>query len=206
MFGCLSFFLLISFAVLTSYILIQHYFLLSVPSIADVIGIARRVDELELTDLLDPTKEEVLRANTTPVQFRDAQRARARILFEQLRAITFNALVILLWAEREGRKLQRPATPRDDLRVQNTAEIAEDGPAVRLVGSVAMTRLAWRIALDAMRIAPLRRLAQLRTFSGVDVLEAYRRTAKATVALTSAYNRNAAEQLNLILLGRSQKQ
>ena len=206
MFGCLSFFLLISFAVLTSYILIQHYFLLSVPSIADVIGIARRVDELELTDLLDPTKEEVLRANTTPVQFQDAQRARARILFEQLRAITFNALVILLWAEREGRKLQRPATPRDDLRVQNTAEIAEDGPAVRLVGSVAMTRLAWRIALDAMRIAPLRRLAQLRTFSGVDVLEAYRRTAKATVALTSAYNRNAAEQLNLILLGRSQKQ
>jgi hypothetical protein len=204
-FVCLSFFLLITFTVLTSYILFQRHFLISVLSVADVIGIARRVDELELTDLLDPTKEEVLRANTTPVQFQDAQRTRARILFEQMRAMTFNALVILLWAERERKKLQSPAMPRDDLRIQNTTEIAEDGPAVRLVGLVAMTRLGWRIALDAMRIVRLGRLAQVRTFSGADVLEAYRRTTRATVALASAYSRNAAEQLNLILLGRSEK-
>lgn len=163
------------------------------------------MDELELTDLLDPTKEEVLRANTTPVQLQEAQRARARILFEQLRAMTFNALVILLWAEREAKKLHRPAMPRDDLRVQNTAEVAEEGPTVRLVGLVAMTRLAWRIGLDALRIAPLHRLAQVRAFAGVDVLEAYRRTAKATVALASAYSSNAAEQLSLLLLGRSEK-
>jgi hypothetical protein len=61
-FVCLSFFLLISFAVLTSYILFQHYFLLLLPSVADVIGIARRVDELELTDLLDPTKKKFFAA------------------------------------------------------------------------------------------------------------------------------------------------
>lgn len=205
MFICLSLFLLISFAVLTSYILFQRHFLISVPSVADIIGIARRVDELELSDLLNPTKEEVLRANTTPVQFQDAQRARARILFEQLRSMTFNALVILLWAEREARKLQRPAMPMDDLRVQCTTEIAENGPAVRLVGLVAMTRLAWWIALDALRIARLRRLAEVRTFAGADVLESYRRTAKAAVALASAYSRNATEQISLILLGRSEE-
>lgn len=205
MFVCLSLFLLISFAVLTSYILFQHYFLLSVPSVADVIGIARRVDEFELTDLLDPTKEEILRANTTTRQFQEAQRARARILFEQMRAMAFNALVILVWAEREGSKLQRPALPRDDLRIQNTVEIAEDAPAVRLVSLIAMTRLVWGIALDALRITRLRRLAQVRAFAGVEVLDGYRRIAVAAVALASAYSKSAAEQLSLILLGRSEK-
>lgn len=205
MFVCLSLFLLISFVVPTFYILFQHYLLLSVSSVADVIGIARRVDEVELTDLLDPTKEEILLANTTTVQFRLAQRARARILFEQMRAMTFNTLLILLWAEQEGKKLQRPAMPRDDLRIQNTSTIAEDSPTVRLIGLVAMSKLAWRIALDALRIVRLRRLAEVRTFGGFDVLEAYRRTADATVALASAYSGNAAEKLRLILLGPSEQ-
>src|SRR5262245_49075231 len=95
-FVCVSFFLLIWFVVLMSWVLLHHYLLISVPSVADVIGIARRVDELELTDLLDPKKEQILRTNSTPLQFQAAQRARARMLFEQMRAITFNALVILL--------------------------------------------------------------------------------------------------------------
>lgn len=120
------------FALLTSYVPFQRHFLISVPFVADIIGIARRLDELELADLLDTAKEEVLRVNTTPAQFWDAQRARVRILFEQIRAMTFNTLVIWLWAEREGKKLQRPAMARDDLRVENTTDIAEHGPTVRL--------------------------------------------------------------------------
>jgi hypothetical protein len=77
-----------------SYVLFQRRFLMSVSSVADVVVIARSTDVLELSDLLDPLKEDVLRANTMPTQFQDAQRTRARILFEQLRAVTFNALVV----------------------------------------------------------------------------------------------------------------
>lgn len=203
MFVCFSLFLAFSFGVLMSYVLFQRHFLISLPSVADIVGIARRVDELELADLLDPAKEEVLRANTTPTQFRNVQRAKARILLEQFRAMTFNALVILRWAERERKKLQRPAMPWDDLRVENITEIVEHGPTVRLIGLAALARLAWRIALDALRIARLRRLAEVRSFGGLDLLEAYRRTIKATVALASDYSRNAAERLSLILIGRS---
>jgi len=51
---------------------------------SDVTGLARPVDEQEIADLLNQSKEEVLRVNTSPNQFKEAQRARARILFEQL--------------------------------------------------------------------------------------------------------------------------
>ena len=205
MFVCLSVVLLISFACLTSYVLFQRRFLMSVSSVADVVGIARRAELLELRDLLDPLKEDVLRANTTPIQFQDAQRTRARILFEQLRAMTFNALVVLLWTEQEQKKLHRPAMPRDDVRLQAAAEIGEDGPTVRLVGMAALVRLVLRIVLDAMRIRTLRRLAQLRTFAGVDALEAYERLAQAAISLASAYGAHTAQQLRLVLLGQSKQ-
>jgi hypothetical protein len=178
---------------------------MSVSSVADVVGIARRTDVLELRDLLDPLKEDVLRANTTPIQFQGAQRTRARILFEQLRAMTFNALVVLLWTEQEQKKLHRPAMPRDEVRLQAAAEIGEDGPTVRLVGMASLVRLVLRIALDAMRIRTLRRLAPLRTFAGADALEAYERLAQAAISLASAYGAHAVQQLRLVLLGQSKQ-
>ena len=205
MFVCLSVALLFSSAGLFSYVLFQRRFLMSVSSVADVVGIARRTDVLELRDLLDPLKEDVLRANTTPIQFQDAQRMRARILFEQLRAMTFNALVVLLWTEQEQKKLHRPAMPRDDVRLQAAAEIGEGGPTVRLVGMASLVRLVLRIALDAMRIRTLRRLAQLRTFAGADALEAYERLAQAAISLASAYGGHAVQQLRLVLLGQSKQ-
>jgi hypothetical protein len=204
-FVCLSVVLLFSSAGLFSYVLFQRRFLMSVSSVADVVGIARRTDVLELRDLLDPLKEDLLRANTTPIQFQDAQRMRARILFEQLRAMTFNALVVLLWTEQEQKKLHRTAMPRDEVRLQAAAEIGEDGPTVRLVGIASLVRLVLRIALDAMRIRTLRQLAQLRTFAGADALEAYERLAQATISLASAYGAHAVQQLRLILLGQSKQ-
>jgi hypothetical protein len=68
-----------------------------------------------------------------------------------------------------------------------------------------MTRLAWRITLDAFRLAPLRRLAQVRASGGVDVLEGYRRIAEAAVALAAPYSGNTAERLSRILLGPREK-
>jgi hypothetical protein len=111
----------------------------------------------------------------------------------------------LLWTEQEQKKLDRPAMPRDDVRLQSAAEIGDDGPTVRLVGMAGLVRLVLRIALDAMRIMPLHRLAQLRTFAGVDGRAAYERLGEEAISLASAYGANAVQQLRLILLGQSKQ-
>ena len=202
MFICLSLLLLLSFIVATSYFLFQRYFLISVPVVSDVIGIARGVDEQEVADLLNQSKEEILRLNTSPNQFKEAQRARGRILFEQLRGMTFNALVILFWAGRERQKLQRPGMPKDDTKTQTITDIADAGPSVRLVVLVALSRLGWWITLDAIGIKPLRNFAKLQSFAGVDGLAEYRRLVNAAASLSSSYGGDAAMRLLARLRGR----
>jgi len=200
-FICSSLFLLISFVLATSYFLFQRHFLVSVPTVSDVIGIARQVDEQEVADLLSHSKEQILRANTSPNRFKAAQRARARILFEQLRGMTFNALVILLWADHERDKLKRPGMSKDDTKTQAIADISDAGPSVRIVCLAALSRLVWWIVLDAAGLRRLRNFAKLQSFAGADGLAEYRRLVNAAASLSSSYGADAAMHLRAVLQG-----
>lgn len=202
MFVCSSLLLVSAFVLFSLYVLFQRHFLISVPEITDVIGIVRLVNEEEIEDLLDQAKEAILRANTSPGQFQTVQRARARILFEQLRSMMFNALVLLLWANRERKRLDRPGMPKDEAKSQAVAAIVDAGPSVRLISLVALLKLGLWIVLDAVRMKPLSGFGKMRSFAGVDVLAEYRRLADSAASLSSSYGAEAPRRLIALLLGR----
>jgi hypothetical protein len=202
MFLCLSLFLVVPFVLFSSYVLFQRHFLISVPEMTDVIAIVRLVNEEQVDDLLNQAREAILRANTSPGPFQAVQRARARILFEQLRSMMFNALVILLWANREQKKIGRPGMPRDEAKSQAIAEMLDAGPSVRLISLIALLKLGSWIVLDAARIKRLVDFTKMRSFAGVDVLAEYRRLARAAASLSSSYGPDAPGRLIALLLGR----
>ena len=204
MFLCLSLLLLIRFFVAMSHLWFQRYLLSSPSTVADLIGILRAVDVREVADLLDPSKEEILRLNSTPEQFQRAQRARAAVLFEQLRSMTFNALVLLLWTERVRLRLQMPGMPKDEMGLRHADEIAEEGPVVRLFGFAGLLRLTLWILLGAMSMRPLSRLGRLQRLGRIDGLDTYIRVAGAAALLSTRYDSGGTSLLAKILVGRSE--
>ncbi len=182
------------------YLLFHKLFCFS-RGVTDVIAMVRQVDEREFDDLLNKTREDILRANSSALGFKQEQRARAWLLFEYLRRTGFNALVILCWAYAEEEKLECPEMSKDEVRAGMISEIIDAGTACRLYVLFALSKLSWRILLDGLRIAPVRAITDLRLAAEIDGIETYRRFANAAAALSSEHGANAHRQLIALLRG-----
>jgi hypothetical protein len=192
--------LLLLFVPACFYLLFQKLFCFS-RDVAAVIGMVRRVDEREFDDLLNKTREDILRANSSAMGFKQEQRARAWLLFEYVRRVGFNALVILCWAYAEQEKLKRPGMPKDEERAGVLNEIIEAGTECRLYELFAVSKLLWRILLDGLRIAPVRTITDLRLAAETDGFETYRRLVNAAAALSATHGTDARRQLVALLRG-----
>jgi hypothetical protein len=183
-----------------SYLLFQRLFFFP-RTVTDVIAMVRRVDERELDDLLNKAKENILRANSSTIGFNQQQRARAWLLFEYLRRMAFNTLVILSWAYAEQEKLQRPGMSKDEKRAGIIRDIVDAGPEFRLYALFTLSKLSWRILLDGLKISRVRTLTDLGLAGDFDVLDAYRRLAMAAAALGATHGPAAYKQLVALLRG-----
>ncbi|MGC2741656.1 MAG: hypothetical protein WA672_00610, partial [Candidatus Angelobacter sp.] len=158
------------------------------------------VDEGELEDLFDQTKEDNLRV-APAFRFHEAQRARARLLFEYLRRMGFNSMALLVWAYAEQKRVQSPGMPRNEELAQNIREIIDLGTEVRFYFILALSKLSVQLLLDELRVVRIRNLPRLRHAAGIDGLESYRRLAQTAVALSAAQRRNAGPRLAILLCG-----
>ena len=183
-----------------SYLLFQNMFRFS-RSVTDVIDMIRPVDEHAFDDLLNKTKEDILRANSSATAFKREQRARAWLLFEYLRRMAFNAVVILSWTYAEQEKLRRPGMSKDESRTGIINDLVDAGPAFRLYALIALSKLSWRILLDGLKITPIRTITDLRRAEDSDGLDAYRRLANAAAALSATHGADAHRQLVALLRG-----
>jgi hypothetical protein len=182
------------------YLLFQKLFCFP-RGVTDVIAMVRRVDDREFDDLLNKPKEDILRANSSAIGFKQEQRARAWLFFEYLRRMGFNALIILSWAHAEQEKIERPGMSKDEKRAGMISEIVDAGTACRLYMLLALSKLSWRILLDELGIAPVRAITDLRLAAEIDGLETYRRLANAAAALSATHGADAHRQLVALLRG-----
>ncbi len=118
---------------------LRQRFRCSVRTVVDLIGIVRCLDERDLEELFDQTKEDNLSLGTPAIRFREAQRQRARMLFEYLRRMGFNATALLDWAYAEQNRLQGPGMPVDQEQVRAIHEIIQTGPEFRFYAAVALS-------------------------------------------------------------------
>jgi len=183
-----------------SYLLFQNMFRFS-RTVTDVIDMVRPVDERAFDDLLNKTKEDILRTNSSATGFKREQRARAWLLFEYVRRMAFNAVVILSWTYAEQEKLRRPGMSKDERRTGIINDLVDAGPAFRLYALITLSKLSWRILLDGLKIAPIRTIADLRLAEDSDGLDAYRRVANAAAALSATHGADAHRQLVALLRG-----
>ena len=198
---CADFLFLVPLVLACSILLLQERFRFSPRTAAEVIAIVRCVDEGELEDLFDQSKEENLRAAASATRFYETQRARARLLFEYLRRMGFNSMALLVWAYAEQKRLQSAGMPENQEQARIIGEIVAIGTGFRLYFVVAMSRLSVRLLLDQLRVVRIRRLSRLQYVSGIDGLDSYRKLAQAAVALTVAQGSNAGARLAALLRG-----
>ncbi len=194
--------LLLLFALLVFcvvYFFFQRRFLVASPTAADVAAIVRQVDEREVDDLLNETKDAIFRANSTATQFKEGQRTRARVLFEYLRRMAFNASVLLSWAYAERKNLARPGMPDDETIAHAIGEIIDAGTTFRAYVVVALPRLFWRILLNGITSWSVCSLTKLRHTAGIDGLEQYRRLTGASVALSAALASDVTSRMTALL-------
>jgi hypothetical protein len=196
---CADFLFLSPLVLACSYLLLQRQFRFSPRTASDAIAIVRCVEVRELEDLFDETKEGNLCARTT--RFHEAQRARARLLFEYLRRMGFNAMALLVWAYAEQARIQGPGMPRDQVQDRNIREVIESGTDLRLYFAVAVFKLSALLLLDELRIVRIRKLSRLRRVAGLDGLDSYRRVTRAAVALCAAQNGAGGARLAALLGG-----
>lgn len=181
------------------YFFFQRKFLVPSPTAADVAAIVRNVDEREVDDLLNEPKEAIFRANSNAAQFKEGQRTRARVLFEYLRRMAFNASVLLSWAYAERKNLARPGMPDDETIAQAIGEIIDAGTAFRAYIVVALPRLSSRILLNGITFRSAGSLTKSRHIAGINGLEQYRRLTGASVALSVALASDATRRLMALL-------
>ncbi len=180
---------------------IQQRFRCSARTVTDLLGILRCVDERDLEDLFDQTKEDNLSLGTPAIRFHEAQRQRARMLFEYLRRMGFNAIALLDWAYAEQKRLQGPGMAADQEQLRTIHEIIQTGPEFRFCAAVALSKLSVLLLLEELRIVRIRCLSKLRHAAGIDGLELYRSLVQAAVALSAAQGSNAGAQLAALLRG-----
>jgi hypothetical protein len=172
-------------------------------TVADLIAAVERVDVLELDGLLDETKEQNLRTGSSAKRFRQGQRSRARLLFEYLQRMSFNALLILSWSYAEQERVLSPGMPQDEENIRAVEELIRAGTELRIYAIVALAKLLWRLLLDGLRIAPLRRIARLRYAAKIDGLDAHGRFATAAAKLGATEGNEALQRLAVLLSGSS---
>jgi hypothetical protein len=198
---CAGFLFLAPFVLACFILVLQQRFRFSARTVTDLIAVVRCLDERELEDLFDQTKEDNLRVGRPVLRFHEAQRARARLLFEYLRRIGFNSMALLVWAYEEQKRVQSPGMPRNEELAQNIYEIIDLGTEVRFYFVVALSELSVRLLLDELRIVRIRNLPRLRHAAGIDGLESYRRLAQTAVALSAAQGRSSGPRLAALLCG-----
>lgn len=149
-------FLFISFApflCLLFYTLAARLLDPSPKTVPDVILVLRPVSILELEDLFEEIKERNLRLAVPTPQFRDIQRTRSSLLFEYLRRMSFNTLMLLVWAYAEEQRTHGPGMHRDEAQSKPIHEMIEFGTKSRSYCLFAMFNMAWRILLGRFRAA-----------------------------------------------------
>lgn|GEM_PF-6777419 len=181
------------------YFFFQRRFLVPSPTAAEVAAIVRQVNECEVDDLLNEPKEAIFRANSTAAQFKEGQRTGARVLFEYLRRMAFNASVLLSWAYAERKNLARPGMPDDETIAHAIGEIIDAGTAFRAYVVIGLPRLFWRILLNGIRFRSVGSLTKLRHIAGINGLEQYRRLTGASVTLSAALPSGATRRLIALL-------
>ena len=183
------------------YLSLQKSLFVSLRTITDVIAVVRPVNELNLIDLMDEAKEEILRANSSAARFKESQRARSRLLFEYLRRMAFNSLVIVLWARAEKQKLEGPGMPEDVATAKTIGDVIESGTVFRIYAALALAKLSWWILLDGFRLWQARSLATLLYVASIDGLGEYRRLLNAVSVLAAGQGSEAQERLLALLRG-----
>jgi hypothetical protein len=194
--------LLLTSLILACFILfLQQRFRFSARTVIDLIGIIRPVNELALEDLFDQTKEDNLSLGTPAIRFHEAQRQRARMLFEYLRRMGFNATALLDWAYAEQKRYQNPGMPADQEQMRTIHEIIQTGPEFRFYVAVALSKLSVRLLLDELKIMRIRRLSRMSHAAGIDGMGSYRSLGQAAVALSNAQGSNVGARLAALLRG-----
>lgn len=122
-------------------------------------------------------------------------------MFEYLRRMAFNALVILFWAYAEQEKLEGPGMPQDATKARAIRDVTKAGTVFRLYAVIALTKLTCRLFLDGLKLKRVRKIADLRRANEIDGLEEYRRLVSAAVALGVSHGDDAQEQLLGLLRG-----
>lgn len=169
-------------------------------TIADLIAILHRMDEAELSDLLDPLKEENLRDTSGQNHWPN----RARLLLEYLRRMGCNALMILHWAYAEQERYQR-LMPADAEKGQMIQAILKAGTEFRLYVLLTRARICWWLLRNAMGLPQHQKIAGLRFFGKTDGFDAYRGMTDRACSLSRLYGDDVFTRLQAVLhIGKSQ--
>jgi hypothetical protein len=181
------------------FVFLWRPFRLTPRTVAELIAAVERVDALELDGLLDETKEQNLQTGSSAARFQRAQRSRARLLFEYLQRMSFNSLLILSWSYAEQERVLSPGMPPDEETIRAVEELIRAGTELRIYAIVALAKLSWRLLLDGLRIATLRRIAGLRYAAKIDGLDAHGRLATAAARLGATEGSEALQRLAVLL-------
>lgn len=182
------------------YALLARVLLPSPRTSKELADVLQLVPERELLDLFDKRKEQNLSSALSRSKFQEAQRNRARLLFEYLRRIYFNALMLLLWAYAYRDQLVRIGEGQSERAPDLVRQLVQTGTQVRLYGAIAIFKVTLRLILDRFDV-PIGSLEGLRYAARIDGLEAYRRLADVAAALSTLDDSQATPRLLHLLRG-----
>ena len=133
-------------AAVVSYILYLE-FRIEARTLSEVITVARKVDLTELADILDLKKEANLRDSMPAAEFKFEQRVQLRILYEYLRRMGFNAMLVLSWAYAEQQRAYRSGAG-DDTRMKSIEEAIAAGTRFRFYFVCTLPKVLLRLLLS----------------------------------------------------------
>lgn len=195
-----AWFLIVPLLIGGLYVAIERLFFFHPRTIADVIAGVQRIDDAEVEDLMDPKKETNLCASLSADRFKEEQRRRSRLLFEYLRRMAFNALVLLCWAHAEEDRFQISGSPEDVKRANAIKAIIGIGIQFRFYVLLTRAKLCLWITFDRW-VMPGSGLAPLRTMNERDGIKLYRDLIAAADDLSACYGDDCRLRLAVALRG-----
>ncbi len=132
----------------------------------DVVPFLYPVDISLAESLLDPAAEFEFRWQMGPLQFRQAQRKRMRMLLEVTRRMAHNSKVLVKYADAE----KNHPDPR---RASLAGKLQEKAVEVRLYSLLAGIKLRFWLLLRSETLAPKAELSRLRVAGEIDGLQTY---------------------------------
>ncbi len=147
--------------------------------LGDVVHFLHPVDLSLAESLLDPASDFDLRWNSTPRDYREAQRRRMRLYFELVRRMSHNSKVLIDF----GNAVARNGAQADNAATL-TSELQHAAISVRLYSLFVLTRLRLRLLLpwDALGVVCAPELSHLRKAGDLDGPKTYNALKNAAAA------------------------